>query len=405
MEDKMYHTTTPHWMHERTPAFQPGTYTDIDHLLYSLVYMIMERERQRMGWLNPYARPFIPETTSQNQEQNKTEGKTKFSSQPPDTTTNCDKTSPRHSHTNIDKETTPTAHKIDGTTIEIPTKYKRINKILAPAISDRRQTTIERDTIIQRIDNTKEANFGWKVAKKTIKKPTIPKTTKINIQHKNRYQVLEDVDEVEHNNVVVPHIIKDIKLEETVKDRNRLQQTIEHVNEQYEVEMMTVKAVEVLLLEHHRRAKEEPKRNAMEQDCGPGADLIRCYSECTAYLEQNEKRMLNGEIEERQKACQDAKDQCDQAQQKYQILLENHQKLEEQYDKLSRTKDELENKCSVLRKELWAKEIVKTKKSYGESRNRSWRKPPKDEAVKEAKTKREEERRNSKYKSEGYNRY
>ena len=76
IETKM-HTTTPScWMHDRALAFQTRPYTDIDHLIYSLVYMLIDRERQRMGWLNPYARPFI---LSQNQEQFKSEDTTQFS--------------------------------------------------------------------------------------------------------------------------------------------------------------------------------------------------------------------------------------------------------------------------------------------------------------------------------------
>jgi len=53
-------TTTPNWMCEKTPVFQPGTYAEMDHLIYSLVYMLIDWEHQRIGWLNPYARLFIP---------------------------------------------------------------------------------------------------------------------------------------------------------------------------------------------------------------------------------------------------------------------------------------------------------------------------------------------------------
>ena len=105
----MYATTIPNWMHERTPAFQPGAYTDIDHLLYSLVYMIIERERQRMGWLNPYARPFVPESLSQNQEIPKTEGKTQFPTKPRQDT-KSDEASPQNT-TKTEQEIKPSTNR------------------------------------------------------------------------------------------------------------------------------------------------------------------------------------------------------------------------------------------------------------------------------------------------------
>jgi len=116
-------TKTPsHWMYERAPAFQSGTYTDIDHLLYSLVYMIIERERQRMGWLNPYARPFVPESLSQNQEIPKTEGKTQFPTKPRQDT-KSDEASP-HNITRTEQEIKPLTNRRTRINqwIKIPTR-------------------------------------------------------------------------------------------------------------------------------------------------------------------------------------------------------------------------------------------------------------------------------------------
>ena len=97
--------------------------------------MLIDRERQRMGWLNPFARPFIP---SQNQESPKTEETTQFLYQPQQTT-NYNEKSPQKSYTNIDKEKTPTTLKTAGATIEIPTKYERITKILALVTMESKQ--------------------------------------------------------------------------------------------------------------------------------------------------------------------------------------------------------------------------------------------------------------------------
>jgi len=201
-------------MYERTPAFQPGVHTDIDHLLYSLVYMIIDRERQRMGWLNPYARPFIPEKNQKNQ----------------DPVTN----------TKITNEGT---HRRTASEPKNPTinqkKYPRIQKILStsPTISKQAQG---------------EFSTKWIKEGKVFRKQnnTTSKRIRITNKHNNRYQVLDENNEVENNNVVVPHIITDIKLEETVKDRNRLQKTIKNakeLEEKYDIECMTVATMEAHL--------------------------------------------------------------------------------------------------------------------------------------------------------------
>jgi len=187
--------------------------------------MIIARERQRMGWLNPYARPFIPETNHKNQD--------------PVTNTKITK---EGAHRRTASEPKPQTN--------TPKKHPRIQKILSSSPTIRKQA--------QGKFATNWIKEGKVFRKQNTITPTRPNT---KIKHNNRYKVLEDNEEVEHDNVVVPQIITDIKLEETVKDRNRLQQTIEQVNEQYEVETMTVKAVEALLLQHHMRAEEESESN------------------------------------------------------------------------------------------------------------------------------------------------
>ena len=140
---------------------------------------------------------------------------------------------------NKELKTSWKTHTIAGTTIEIPTKYKRITKILAPV-----------EKLIDFHD------FGWKVARKGTKK-TKETITKQHIVHYNRFSALETEDDIENNNDIISKISGDMKLCELRNENNSLQKNIQRTEEQYDVEMMNVQVLQAFI-------------NSIQEDCDRG---------------------------------------------------------------------------------------------------------------------------------------
>ena len=169
-----------------------------------------------------------------------------------------------------------------------------------------------------------------------------------------------------------------------------MEKKIKAGDEKYDIERMTVKTLEAYLLSLNAELETLDQEFKKAVASTQSAERIK-YEK----MELIEK--LNDQVKRKNEENAIVAQKCNE------LVKQLKSKCDEN-TKLTMTKDELHNECSLLRKKLWAEKIVTTKKSYGESRNRSWGKLPNDEAVKEAKTKREEERRKSKYKSEGHNR-
>jgi len=211
-------TTTPlWWMPDRAPAFQSGLYTDTDHLIYSLIYMLIDRERQRMGWLNPYARPFIP---SQNQE--------------PFETTDSTKSSPQKTEL----------------------KYNQ-NQPTTPKIYNREKNNFEPSPTTSVLTHV-HGSFGSKWIKegrifhKRIQHPHHEEKEPTN---KGYYAILEDEEKIDNANGISYHmatdiryqediIVKDMQYQDVKNDNKRINKQNKQLTEKYDIEKVTVKVME-----------------------------------------------------------------------------------------------------------------------------------------------------------------
>jgi len=223
-------------------------------------------KKQQLGMLNPYAAVYIPETERKRSEKNGKEGRT-------------------HVETNSHSESKP-----DNKVIE-ETRTVKSNNEQIYHFTENQAIETKTDIIDQYMTNH---DFGWKIVRKRETRKPSKKATQKTWTSINRYEsLIQDVDKDDtllRKNLVVETIVKDIKLKEAKDELTSMKTTTKYMKEQYEIESMTVKALEEAI----KSMCSEYNDNA---DLGQDADTIH-YSQVNKEAAEEKKGHIIPELME-----------------------------------------------------------------------------------------------------------
>ena len=192
----------------------------------------------------------------------------------------------------------------------------------------------------------------------------------------NRFQVLEEdeMDDVENDNTVVKIIAQDIRIEELTKEYNNAKEKMNTIKECYDVEAMTVQALQKLLgeyVEHQAQESQKKEDEHMEEKvyseclqiitCSELENAIKCYDTSCGLVETMQHKLINAEVQ-------------------YDKIMLRHKNLDHQYKRFMLEYEEEKERFDEEREQF-----------YHDS---EWRNA-------ENRKRREDERRKSKYKSKG----
>jgi len=300
-------------------AYEKGGYTIQDHYFYRVLNILLtERELENARRLNPNAVEFVPNHIKSIDEQ-----------------TDAGSRGGGYSNKNINE----TFNQDNRASNRIPKENNEYNESTA-----------------QMCDNT-----NWNKVKSNRKqKKHQERFTVVTNRHvtegnpdqmTNPYAIL--ADEVEDDGVDIEKSISD--KDEEYKGETETWRSLEEDSQgwnsnaatRFDAKHLSAEDMEEILSRY----------NEMHPDRSPGAGIIKYaklleeeteeqkdiidelktklwYSECNTYIEQSEKRMLDGEVGVLMAACHHERQQCELKNQEYHQLLDNYNKLDGQYDKL-----------------------------------------------------------------------